>query len=242
MKKILLYSGGMDSWLIDKIWKPDEKIYVNMHTRYSEQEIAKLKARNEDVTILDFPLGQFERDDKIIPLRNLYLTMLICNYTGNEDVDICLGATAGDRVLDKSINFVEKVNDLLNYLYSPQWWIPDGKKVRVNIDFKDKTKSDLLDMYLKDGGSLEEAFNSSFSCYEPDENNHECWACKPCFRKFVTFADKGFNFSTDVLKKVIPYISKEIIPQIKDGTYGRGESEESLILSVYERYKEFDKF
>lgn len=22
-KKVLLYSGGMDSWLIDKIWKPD---------------------------------------------------------------------------------------------------------------------------------------------------------------------------------------------------------------------------
>lgn len=27
-KKVLLYSGGMDSWLIDKIWKPDVKLYV----------------------------------------------------------------------------------------------------------------------------------------------------------------------------------------------------------------------
>ena len=99
----------MDSWLIDKIWQPDEKVYINMHTRYSEQEIAKIKARNEDVTILDFPLGQYEREDKIIPLRNLYLVMAICNYTGNEDVDICLGATAGDRVLDKSIGFTERV-------------------------------------------------------------------------------------------------------------------------------------
>ena len=115
MKKILLYSGGMDSWLIDKIWKPDKKVYINMHTRYSEQEIHKIKARNEDVEIIDFPLGQWERDDKIIPLRNLYLVMAICNYTGNEDVDICLGATAGDRVLDKSIGFTERVNDLLNY-------------------------------------------------------------------------------------------------------------------------------
>lgn len=25
-KKVLLYSGGMDSWLIDKIWKPDVKL------------------------------------------------------------------------------------------------------------------------------------------------------------------------------------------------------------------------
>ena len=44
MKKVLLYSGGMDSWLIDKIWQPDKKIYINMHTRYSEQEIKKIKA------------------------------------------------------------------------------------------------------------------------------------------------------------------------------------------------------
>ena len=239
MKKILLYSGGMDSWLIDKIWQPDEKIYINMHTRYSEQEIAKIKARNEDVTILDFPLGQYEREDKIIPLRNLYLVMAICNYTGNEDVDICLGATAGDRVLDKSIGFTERVNDLLNYLYSPQWWIPEGKKVRVNIDFKDKTKEDLLQMYLDNGGSLEEAFKGSFSCYEPDEENHECWACKPCFRKFVAFSSMGYEFPEEVLKKVIPYITKEIIPDIEAGIYGRGEAEEKAIVEIWNKYEEY---
>lgn len=241
MKKILLYSGGMDSWLIDKIWKPDEKIYINMHTRYSEQEINKLKARGEDVKILDFPLGQYEREDKIIPLRNLYLVMAICNYTGNEDVDICLGATAGDRVLDKSKGFVERANELLNYLYQPQWWIPEGKKVNVNINFKDKTKEDLLQMYLDNGGTLEEAFKGSFSCYEPDEENHECWSCKPCFRKFVAFASKGYEFPEEVLEKVIPYISKEIIPDIKAGTYGRGEAEEKAILEIFDKYKEYDK-
>ena len=34
-KKVLLYSGGMDSWLIDKLWKPDIRLYVDMNTRYS---------------------------------------------------------------------------------------------------------------------------------------------------------------------------------------------------------------
>ena len=77
MKKVLLYSGGMDSWLISHIWKPDMKVYVNMHTRYSEEEIKRIKELNEDVTIIDFPLGQWEREDAIIPLRNLYLVMAI---------------------------------------------------------------------------------------------------------------------------------------------------------------------
>lgn len=42
MKKVLLYSGGTDSWLIDKIWKPDTKIYIDIHGRYSEVEKKRL--------------------------------------------------------------------------------------------------------------------------------------------------------------------------------------------------------
>lgn len=239
MQKILLYSGGMDSWLIDKIWKPDRRIYVDMHTRYSEQEIKSIKQRRNDVEIIDFPLGQWERDDKIIPLRNLYLPMVICNITGSEDVDICIGATAGDRVLDKSKEYVAKANDLLNYLYQPQWWIPEGKKVNINIDFKDYTKEDLLKAYIEQGGDLDTAFIESFSCYEPDENGNVCYACKPCFRKFVAFEMMGYVFPINVLQKVIPYIEKEIVPQIQQGTYGRGEQEEKYIMDVYEKYKQF---
>ena len=54
MQKILLYSGGMDSWLIDKIWKPDRRIYIDMPTRYSQQEIKSIKQRRNDVEIIVF--------------------------------------------------------------------------------------------------------------------------------------------------------------------------------------------
>lgn len=234
MKKILLYSGGMDSWLIDKLWKPDMLVYINMHTRYSENEINHIKSQRNDVTFIDFPLGQWERDDAIIPLRNLYLPMVICNITGEDDIDICLGATSGDRVLDKSYEFVKKANDILNYLYQPQHWIPNGKKVRLNIDFKNFTKTQLLEMYLKDGGDINEAFNASFSCYNPS-NGCECWQCKPCFRKYVSFALNGMTFNDEITKKVINYIKKEIKPQIDAGTYGRRD-EELEIKKVLELY------
>lgn len=239
MQKILLYSGGMDSYLIDKLWKPDRRIYVDMHTRYSKQEIDCIKKRRNDVEFIDFPLGQWEREDKIIPLRNLYLPMVICNITGNEDVDICLGATAGDRVLDKSQEYVEKATDLLNYLYQPQWWIPNGKKVRVNIDYKKYTKEDLLKMYMEQGGDLDKAYNESFSCYEPDEEGNICGVCKPCFRKFVAFASVGYEFPEEVLRKTIPYIGKDIIPQIESGKYGR-PTEEPYIVDIYNKFKEYD--
>ncbi len=180
-----------------------------------------------------------EREDKIIPLRNLYLPMVIWNITGDEDVDICLGATAGDRVLDKSKDYVSKANELLNYLYQPQWWIPKGKKVNINIDFKDYTKEDLLQKYFVMGGDLDIAFNESFSCYEPDKNGNVCYHCKPCFRKFVAFETMNYKFPEEVLQKVIPYIYSEIVPQIVAGTYGRGEKEEKAILDVVEKYKEY---
>ena len=149
-KKVLLYSGGMDSWLISQIWKPDVLLYVNINGRYNKQEMSHLP---EDVVIENLDLSKWERPDKIIPLRNLYLIMLASNY-GDK---ICLGATAGDRVLDKSFTFAEKTTDLLRYLYSPQWWNPTQRDIEVCLDFKDKTKTEILQMYLDQGGSIEKA-------------------------------------------------------------------------------------
>lgn len=63
--KVLLYSGGMDSWLIDKIWKPDVKLYVDMNTKYSQEEIKRLPS---DVIIDKLDLSKWEREGKIISI------------------------------------------------------------------------------------------------------------------------------------------------------------------------------
>lgn len=230
-KKVLLYSGGMDSWLISKIWKPDVKLYVDINGRYNKQEMSHLP---DDVIVEHLDLSKFERDDKIIPLRNLYLVMLATNY-GDK---ICLGATAGDRVLDKSYEFAEKTTDLLRFLYSPQWWNPEQREIEICLDFKDKTKTEILQMYLDQGGDLETAWRESFSCYEPDEQGNVCMKCKPCFRKFISFAELGY-IDEKWLPTVIPYIKQNIIPDIEAGIYGRGEKEEKQIMEIYQKYKEY---
>ena len=226
-KKVLLYSGGMDSWLIDKIWKPDIKLYLDMNTAYSQDEIKRLPS---DVIVNKLDLSMWEREDKIIPLRNMYMIGIATNY-GDE---ICLGATAGDRVLDKSLEFAELYKPLLDYLYQKQHWT-EQRVIDINLDFKKHTKAELVRIYIEQGGSIEEAVSSSFSCYEPI-NGKECWGCKPCFRKFIAFALNGYSFPQEVIDRNISYIRKEILPQIESGSYGR-EQEEAEISQVLELYK-----
>lgn len=275
MKKILLYSGGMDSWLIDKLWKPDHRLHISYesystpptdpwmskYTSVEEMWMYYNKDNTSPVDKVTFPLQKYEREDKIVPLRNLYFVMVACNEYPDDDLEIMLGATGGDRVLDKSPEFAYDTSRLLSYLYSPQWWTK-GRKIRVCLDYKDKTKQEILQEYLDKGGNINDAFNKSFSCYSPVLSEYgkvwkerqsktlgllpasepifgPCWKCKPCFRKFVAFEACGYKFSDKVLHRVIPYIAKEIMPQINKGTYGRGEKEEALIKSIVEKYQEY---
>ena len=125
MKKVLLYSGGMDSWLISHLWKPDVKLYIDTGSSYAAEERRRLPP---DITIEHLDLNRFERADKIIPLRNLFFVML-ASYYGDK---ICLGATYGDRVLDKSVIFAQKASGLLSYLYQPQHWT-EGRRISVGV-------------------------------------------------------------------------------------------------------------
>ena len=73
MKKVLLYSGGLDSYLISHIWNPDVRLYIDIKGTYNEVEKAHLSS---NVIIETLDLSKFEREDKIIPLRNLFFTMI----------------------------------------------------------------------------------------------------------------------------------------------------------------------
>lgn len=225
MAKVLLYSGGMDSWLIAHLWKPDVKLYIDTGTAYAEEEKRRLPP---DAVMEHLDLARFERGDKIIPLRNLHFVMLAANY-GDE---IMLGATYGDRVLDKSMAFAEKASDMLSYLYGAQHWTP-GRKIRVCVDYKRYTKAELLKMYLEPGGDLETAFRESFSCYEPGADGRECWHCKPCARKTIAFLLNGYRFQDpQIIAGAREYVAG-IMPAIRAGIYGRGPKEENEIVRAY---------
>lgn len=224
MSKVLLYSGGMDSWLINKLWKPDKKIYINIHGKYSEEEIKRLP---NDVEIIDFPfLGLQELDNAFIPLRNLYFLMIATHY-GEE---VCLGATSGDGGKDKSLDFLIKAESLISDLWKDK---KIYKEVKIKKDFVKLSKGQLIDKYIQYGGTIDEIKNSTFSCYTPN-NDKECFDCYPCFRKFALLYTHGAIYTDEEKRKMWDYIKNNIIPTKEEGgyegTYYTDRGEESIYL------------
>lgn len=225
--KVLLYSGGMDSWLIRKLWKPDLCLYVDMKTEYSEIEKSRLP---EDVKVVELPLQQFSLPNSIIPLRNLYLFMTACNVTEFEDAQICLGALNGDRINDKTKKFVDLLNPLLQYLYEPQQSQP-GKNVEVVLPYKDMSKRELLTEYVSQGGILREVWENSFSCYHP-VNNRPCLNCKACFRKAIPFIVAGMEFKTEEKEAIKKFLDDKVLTDMDNYTKDKGKEGEDCLQAI----------
>ena len=232
LKKVLLYSGGVDSWLINKLWKPDVKLYININGDYSEEEIKFLPP---DVNIINFPLGFFEdKITKYIPLRNLYFLMLASNYGEH----LCLGATSGDYgAIDKRPEFFDHAQNIINYCLQKQS-VSEGKKIIIEKNFVYKSKYELAQEYLTSGGTIQEIIDNTFSCFNPKDYS-PCLNCKPCFRKFMLGYYFDYNYTLEEKNKMLNYIKNNVLKyHTGEGTYykdrkGEGEYLEKSIKKLF---------
>lgn len=181
MTKVLLYSGGMDSWIIDKLYKPDIKLFIDLKTPGSFEEKKRLP---KDVVIKEFDLSSYEEKYgyHLLPLRNLILIEL-ASYYGDE---VCIGSVGGSVHFDNSEKFRSETEKLLNYLYKE-----NGKKINIVMPYINLNKEELVKLYKDKGGNLKEAYNKSFSCYEPIEGK-ECGKCLSCKQKIEAFKKNGY--------------------------------------------------
>ena len=235
-KKVLLYSGGTDSWLIDKLWKPDVKIYINIHGFYSDVEVSKLP---KDVKVIDFPfLGTVEElDTNFVPLRNLYFLMMASNY-GNQ---ICYGATRSDRgSKDKREEFIQLTQQIMDYCLIGNSYTKD-RHIHICTDFVKLNKFEIIQKYLDEGGTIEEFVQDSFSCYHSNEGK-ECMHCKQCYKKFLEAYYFGYAYSQDAKLDMIKYLQEQVIPlQRHEGTYftereGEGKYMETAVEKLFSEF------
>lgn len=225
-KSVLLFSGGMDSVIMNHLLKPDILLVFPHGNKYQDMElncIYYLSAKYNLINIAyadTFDFRGMERDDAIIPSRNLYFITRAADFGET----IYLGSVYGDRSTDKSLEFFKKCEDMLTYLFQDSHW-SEGRSFSVSAPYKDKTKTELVQMFLDAGGNPQMLLDS-YSCYEGTET--PCGVCKPCFRKWVAL--KNNNISTAGYFQKDPSKAEwlqELLPAIKTNTY-RGREDDDI--------------
>jgi|TARA_B110000908_G_C10241437_1_gene446325 7-cyano-7-deazaguanine synthase in queuosine biosynthesis len=220
-KTVLLYSGGMDSLIIDQIMKPDVLLNISMDSNYDKRERLSMKYDDRMIFLDDvLNLGQYERDDAIIPNRNAHLVLLASHYGET----ILLGSVSGDRSFDKDEKFYMRMEDLLNHMWQEQHWTEE-RKFEVYSPYKDKTKTELVKEFLENEGQVT-ALAESYSCYEGGEKH--CGTCKACFRKWVSLENNGIKFKDYWIDDPK---SANWVDEIKDAVYTRsyrGKEDEDI--------------
>lgn len=217
MNDVVLYSGGLDSFLVHHYLKKNDidhrLLYFDLGGKYSNNEISLFQSDkfistlNQNVEISKcLNMGSLEHEDAYIPNRNIVATIMahsICNCD-----NIWIGGTLSDRVNDNNREVFLHISNLLSKVHN--------KKITVTSPFWDDHKCALIKYFVDNNGwglynnridVQQSLINCTFSCYYPDEektvtaiidNNtqykyttRECMKCPACFRKAMSLLAGG---------------------------------------------------
>lgn len=186
-RSVLLFSGGMDSVAIAHLWPADVLLYVDARTRYAAKELAHVRSLPWADVVVDqsFDFSSWERDDALVPMRNMLFGAAAARY-GN---DLLFGFTAGDRPRDKDEQFTIDMTYMLSRLHETQSWC-EGVEIRVRAPARHLSKGELLRAYL-DAGHPVSRLVDGISCYAAVAGH--CGVCKACVRKWAALMEVGVD-------------------------------------------------
>ena len=176
---ILLYSGGLDSYIAWEYLKRPKTIYFDLGHQYALYEMMAIHETIPGTKIDDsLHLGQWEKDDADIPMRNAFMIMIASMY----DKDIVLVVQKGEMSIpDRSDQF---------FFSFPQWlnWMKDESGHTLTSPFFDMTKTQMVEWYVNQGLSTERLVQTR-SCFSSQDE--PCGACGACFRRWVALMNNG---------------------------------------------------
>ena len=184
-KKVLLFSGGFDSCLQEWLIKPDVLLYVDMKTSYSERELEALQRLpmyyKDRLRIKELPLGEFERENKYLPYRNLILGAIAMQYGQH----VYFGFNQTDNAPDKDQMFLDKTTSLFRHLnknceFDMEW---DNSNFSFNAPFKSLSKTQMVELCIKNRMPVEWIQNIR-SCYD-SISEIGCGVCPVCINQAV---------------------------------------------------------
>ena len=213
-KKVLLYSGGLDSYILSKFIEPDVFLYCDLGLRDSESEKYWLLKSNKNIVIDNrFRQGDLQKSIAFTPLRATLMTC-VASYYGEE---IYIGALNGEAYLTHTDEFKTRMENLLTYMYSA--FVEDQqKKIQIKTPLSNLYKGEIIDKYLSEvpGASLEKLAEDTFSCYNPTLDHQECGLCRHCVHKWITLMSRGYDMSYKFVTNTHPnkkFLKKIILEQ-----------------------------
>lgn len=191
-KTIALFSSGLDSYILYRVYKPEKLLYIDMGTDESFHEIKLLKScgYGTNLKIIKAPfISSFELANKFIPFRNNILVLLAAQYANH----IYIGVNLGDSARDKDFVFKAQMEGILNYFSAQRHAVSiDEYPYVVDMPYRNATKTEMVKDFVDHGYDLEELVTYSRSCYSDTEK--ECGNCRSCVRKAVALYNNGFDF------------------------------------------------
>jgi len=213
IEKVLLYSGGMDSYIAWKYLGEPQTLYCNIGHRYSRFEMNVI-ARTVPWTIVESSvgLGRWEESNANIPMRNAFLCMLGAYYA-NEVVLVCQKEEMD--MPDRSPYFFTAMSDWLSFL--------NGRDIQVTNPFPDMTKTQMVEWYVRSGFPIDTLL-STRSCYSLEEK--ACGNCGACFRRWVALINNNLReeYVTPVEKS---NVLQDYLKRLEEGKYGELRREET---------------
>jgi len=215
-KDVLLFSGGLDSYIAYFYLNKPMCLFIDLKHKYADVErdtIQRLQPYMKNSIVCEekaLDLGKWEKFDSIIPLRNIYMSMIATNY-GDK---IWIVGVEGDHTQDKSPQAFEKISDFLTYFCE--------RPIKVDSPFWSMTKTEHVAWYVKNGYSIPELLKT-YSCFSP--SGHHCGHCPSCFRRWIAM------FNNDIYEKYQSNpLDWDMIPlyieRMKMGYYSKRRAEE----------------
>lgn len=177
----------LQEWLI----KPHVLLYVDMKTSYSAREIEFLKTLPKHYTdrliIKECPLGEYERENKYLPYRNLILGTLAMQYGQH----VYFGFNDCDDAPDKDKTFLNRTTKLFEHLnknciYDMGW---ETDNFGFSAPFKNYSKTEMVRICLDEGMPVDLIQNIR-SCYS-GTSEKGCGECYVCLNKAVALLNNG---------------------------------------------------
>lgn len=179
----------LQEWLI----KPDVLLYVDMKTSYSQRELEALDRLPDSyknrLVIKEIPLGEYERENKYLPYRNLILGTIAMEYGQH----IYFGFNYADDAPDKDRMFLDKITSLFRHLNVNAVWDMDwdNNNFSFNAPFQKYTKTEMVRQCLATGMPADIIRNIR-SCYD-GVSEIGCGVCPVCINKAVALVNNGLS-------------------------------------------------